>query len=208
MNSILIIEDDAPCRNSTALILQKEGFNVRTAENGALGIAMINEHCPDLILCDIMMPEMDGHSVLEFLKQDSSHADIPFIFVTALSDRSNQRSGMSKGADDYLTKPFSSEELISAVIARLHRFKLIYRHDKTTALHEEFAQLTQQITEREQEILILVGQGYTSKEIANRLGIKINTVQVHRANLMKKLDVPNAANLARWAVITELMTTV
>ena len=206
MNSILIIEDDAPCRNSAALILRKEGFDVRAAENGAAGIAMIKENRPDLILCDIMMPGMDGHSVLEFLKQDSSWADIPFIFVTALSDRSDLRSGMSRGADDYLTKPFSSEELISAVVGRLHRFELIHQRSKTTVLQEEFAHLTQQITEREQEILILVGQGYTSKEIARRLDIKLNTVQVHRANLMKKLDVPNAANLARWAVITELMT--
>jgi len=207
MNSILIIEDDAPCRNSAALILRKEGFNVQTAENGASGIAMIQEHRPDLILCDIMMPEMDGHSVLELVKRDSNCADIPFIFVTALSDRSNMRNGMSRGADDYLTKPFSSEELVSAVIGRLHRFELIRQRDKTTALRDEFALLTQQITEREQEILILVGQGYTSKEIAKRFNIKVNTVQVHRANLMKKLDVPNAANLARWAVITELMTT-
>ena len=207
MNSILIIEDDAPCRNSAALILRKEGFNVQTAENGASGIAMLQKHRPDLILCDIMMPEMDGHSVLELVKRDSNCADIPFIFVTALSDRSNMRNGMSRGADDYLTKPFSSEELVSAVIGRLHRFELIRQRDKTTALRDEFALLTQQITEREQEILILVGQGYTSKEIAKRFNIKVNTVQVHRANLMKKLDVPNAANLARWAVITELMTT-
>lgn len=207
MNSILIIEDDAPCRKSAALILRKEGFNVQTAENGASGIAMIQEHRPDLILCDIMMPEMDGHSVLELVKRDSNCADIPFIFVTALADRSNMRNGMCRGADDYLTKPFSSEELVSAVIGRLHRFELIRQRDKTTALQEEFAVLINQTTEREQEILILVGQGYTSKEIAKRFNIKVNTVQVHRANLLKKLDAPNAANLARWAVITELMTT-
>ena len=79
-------------------------------------------------------------------------------------------------------------------------------NDKTTVLQEEFAFMTQQITEREQEILIMVGQGYTSKEIAKRLNIKTNTVQVHRAHLMKKLDVPNSANLARWAIITELMS--
>jgi two-component system, OmpR family, response regulator len=206
MYSILIIEDDAPCRKSTALILRKEGFNVQTAENGTAGIAITRESRPDLVLCDIMMPGIDGHSVLEHVKRDSACADIPFIFVTALSDRADLRRGMSEGADDYLTKPFSSEELLSAVVGRLHRFELIRQHDKTKVLQEEFAVLARQITGREQEVLILVGQGYSSKEIAKRLAIKINTVQVHRANLMRKLDVPNAANLARWAVVAELMT--
>lgn len=206
MNTIVIIEDDAACRNSAALILKKEGFSVMTAENGGAGIAIIKENSPDLILCDIMMPGLDGHSVLEHLKKESACADIPFIFVTALSSRADLRCGMCKGADDYLTKPFTSEELVSAVLGRLHRFEIIRHRNNTTALQEEFAHLTRQITAREQEILIMVGQGYTSKEIACRFDIKICTVNAHRANLMRKLDVPNAANLARWAVITELMT--
>ena len=206
MNSIQIIEDDTSCRNSTALILRLEGFDVRTAENGAEGIEMVREKRPDLILCDVMMPGLGGHAVLELVKSDRTIADIPFIFVTALGDRTNIRRGMCDGADDYLTKPFSSEELLAAVTGRLHRFQMIRPRGEISALQEEFALLTRLITDREREILILVGHGLTSKDIANRLGIRINTVQVHRANLMKKLDVPNAANLARWAVITELMS--
>ena len=206
MNSVLIIEDDASYRKSMGLILQAEGFNVRMAENGVSGLDMCREDRPDLILCDIMMPEMDGHSLLGLLRKDSILGDIPFVFVTALGERADLRRGMSEGADDYLIKPFSSEELVAAVVGRLHRFEIIRQNDKTTVLQEEFAFMTQQITEREQEILIMVGQGYTSKEIAKRLNIKTNTVQVHRAHLMKKLDVPNSANLARWAIITELMS--
>lgn len=207
MNSIQIIEDDASCRNSTALILRLEGFDVQTAEDAEAGIAMIRERRPDLILCDIMMPGMDGHSVLELLKSDSTTADIPFIFLTALGARADVRRGMNEGADDYLTKPFTSEELVAAVVGRLHRFEMIRQRGNISIFQEEFTHLTQNITDREREILILVGQGLTSKDIAKRLEIRINTVQVHRANLMRKLDAPNAANLARWAIISEMMTT-
>ena len=206
MNSILIIEDDASYRKSIKLILEIEGFVVRTAEKGADGIAMIREKRPNLILCDIMMPNMDGHSVLKLLKSDSTTADIPFIFLTALGERADVRRGMNEGADEYLSKPFSSEELVAAVTGRLHRFEMIRQRGNVSIFQEEFTYLKQNITCREREILMLVGQGLTSKDIAKRLEIRINTVQVHRANLMRKLDTPNAANLARWAIISELMS--
>ena len=206
MYTIQIIEDDASCRNSAAMILRLEGFDVRTAESALEGVAMIREKRPDLILCDIMMPGMDGYSVLELLKSDSTFADIPFIFQTALGDRADVRRGMNVGADDYLTKPFSSEELVAAVVGRLHRFEMIRQRGERSIFQEEYTHLTHHITDREREILLLVGQGLTSKDIAKRLAIRINTVQVHRANLMKKLDVPNAANLARWAIIAELVS--
>jgi DNA-binding NarL/FixJ family response regulator len=203
VNSILIIEDDDNFRSSISLILKMEGFEVRTAKNGALGIAAALENRPDLILCDIMMPEMDGYSVLEYLKKDSNFDDIPFIFVTALGDRNNIRRGMNVGADDYLTKPFSAEELVAAVVGRLHRIETIRSHAAKTVLTEEQITLLQQITPREREILIQVGKGATSKEIAERVNIRLNTVEVHRANLMKKLQADNAVKLARWAFIAE-----
>jgi len=205
---ILIIDDDVSCRDSATLILTLEGFDVQEANDGATGISMIREGRPDLILCDIMMPGLGGYSVLEFLKSGSDFTNIPFIFVTALNDRADMRLGMSGGADDYLTKPFTSEELLAAVIGRLHRFEMVRQTKEKSIFMADYALLTQQITEREREILLLVGQGLTSSQIAKRLTIRANTVNAHRANIMRKLDVPNAANLARWAVITELMSSV
>ena len=203
---ILIIDDEVSCRDSAALILKLEGFDVQKAEDGATGISMIREGRPDLILCDIMIPGLGGHSVLEVLKSDSDLTNIPFIFVTALNDRANMRFGMSQGADDYLTKPFTSEELLAAVIGRLHRFEMVRLSREKSIFMYEYALLKQQITEREMEILLLVGQGLTSSQIAKSLTIQVSTVNAHRANIMRKLDVPNAANLARWAVISELMS--
>ncbi len=208
MKSILVIEDDASYRNSMKLILQMEGFAVRTADCGVSGVAMIREKHPDLILCDIMMSGMDGHSVLEVLKNDYPIAKIPFIFVSALGDRTDVRRGMLEGADDYLTKPFTPEELISAIVARLQRISVFHQPDEPDEpadIQKKLDILFQKTTSREREILLLVGDGYTSKEISERLGIQRNTVEVHRANMMRKLDATNAANLAQWAAIAGMM---
>lgn len=205
MYSILIIEDDPSICCNMELILQMEGFDVRTAGDGQSGIAAIREKRPNLILCDILMPEMDGHVLLETLKNDRDCADIPFIFVTALGERPDVRRGMAAGADDYLAKPFSAEELVSAVTGRLQRHETIRLHGTKDAFKEEHAILRERISAREQEILLLVGTGATSREIAERLGISLRTVEVHRSSLMSKLDAANAAMLARWAVIAEQM---
>jgi len=205
MSSILIIEDDESYRNSIEMILQLEGYDVRKASSGAGGIVMIREKRPDLILCDIMMPGMNGYSVLEDLKHDSRIADIPFIFVTALNERNEVRRGMSEGADDYLSKPFSAKELVAAVTGRLHRVEMLRQRHNKPDFEKEYAILRDKISSREMEVLLLVGHGVTSKEIAERLGIRTNTVEAHRANLMKKLEANNAAKLARWAVIAEQM---
>lgn len=205
MYSILVIEDDPSICSNIELILQMEGFDVCIAADGRSGLAKVRDKRPDLILCDIMMPEMDGHTFLEVLKRDSNHAGISFIFVTALGDRADVRRGMSAGADDYLTKPFSAEELVAAVTSRLQRLETIRLHSGKSAYQKEQAVLRQQISAREREVLLLVGKGATSKEIAECLGISLRTVEVHRSNLMRKLNAANAATLARWAGIAEQM---
>ena len=201
MTSILVIEDETSYRTSIELILQMEGYDVRTAESGLSGVAMIREKRPDLILCDIMMPGMDGHSVLEIIKGDSAIDDIPFIFVTAMGGRVDVRRGMYEGADDYLSKPFTPEELISTIVGRLQRIQVFHQHDETPDAQEKTIILNKQTSKREREVLVLVGDGRTSREIAERLGIRINTVEVHRANLMRKLEAVNSASLAQWAAI-------
>jgi DNA-binding NarL/FixJ family response regulator len=205
MHSILIIEDDPSICSNMELILNMEGFDVRTAHDGVTGLARICELRPDLILCDIMMPEMCGHTLLGLLKNESDFAGIPFIFVTALGERADVRRGMSAGADDYLAKPFSADELVTAVTVRLHRLESMRQHSTKAAFKEEHTILSQRISAREREVLLQVGTGATSKEIAERLGISLRTVEVHRSNLMNKLGATNAAMLARWAVIAELM---
>jgi serine/threonine-protein kinase PpkA len=118
---VLVIEDEAGIRNNILLMLKIERFAAVGAENGRVGLDLARRNPPDLILCDVNMPEMDGFSVLETLRGEPSFADTPFVFLTALDDRASQRRGMNLGADDYLTKPFTRDELMAAVNARLRK---------------------------------------------------------------------------------------
>jgi DNA-binding response OmpR family regulator/DNA-binding CsgD family transcriptional regulator len=122
LKTILIIEDNKSLRDEVYEALKFEGYEVIQADSGKTGVKFAIMHHPDLILCDIMMPEMDGYEVLTKLRQHDQAKLIPFIFITALADRTNIRAGMEMGADDYITKPFSIKELTSAITIRLEKY--------------------------------------------------------------------------------------
>ena len=113
MKKIVLIEDDTALRENTAELLELSNYEVITAPNGKLGIEVAKAQTPDLIVCDIMMPEVDGYGVLEALVSHPETQHIPFIFLSAKTEHKEIRKGMDMGADDYLTKPFEEEELIS-----------------------------------------------------------------------------------------------
>lgn len=121
MNSILVIEDNENIRENTAEILELAGYKTFSAENGKRGVEIALKEIPSLIVCDIMMPELDGYGVLHLLKRNTDTENIPFIFLTAKTDRSDMRKGMEMGADDYITKPFDDIELLNAVETRLKK---------------------------------------------------------------------------------------
>ena len=136
MKTILVIEDEKPVLTNIVEILESGGFQAIGAENGAEGIRLAKECEPDLILCDIMMPVMDGHGVLNELRSVPATATIPFIFLTAKADKTDLREGMNLGADDYLTKPFRRKELLMAVNARLEKRAAVlerYAHERQMA---------------------------------------------------------------------------
>lgn len=123
MKTVLIIEDETQTRNIFLKCLEFEGFRAVGARDGATGMAMAKNHQPDLVICDIMMPDMDGYSVLSALRQNARTACIPFIFLTAKVTMADLRCGMELGADDYLTKPCSIEQFLAAIDTRLQRQK-------------------------------------------------------------------------------------
>jgi len=125
MAKILIIEDTDQLREDISDALELEGFEVINACDGDTGIQMANKHLPDLILCDIIMPGIDGYGVLQLLKSNEGELRFPFIFITALADRENFRSGMELGADDYLIKPFTIDELFKAIEIRLSKHRSV-----------------------------------------------------------------------------------
>jgi CheY-like chemotaxis protein len=121
MSRILIIEDQREMRENLATILEMEGYTVVRAADGREGLSVARSERPDLILCDVMMPGMDGHEVLRALRADPATLHIPFVFLTAKGDKRDQRTGMNLGADDYLTKPVTVSDLLNAVVARMAR---------------------------------------------------------------------------------------
>jgi two-component system, OmpR family, alkaline phosphatase synthesis response regulator PhoP len=155
MNSILIIEDETMIRENTAELLSLNNYQTHTAANGRLGLQMAEIHQPDLILCDVMMPELDGYGVLTQLRETPALQTIPFIFLTAKADRPEQRHGMDLGANDYLTKPFTSTELLTTIKTRLklhasHRQAITQERHKTQKLKQEI-QRTQRKIEASQK---------------------------------------------------------
>lgn len=122
---ILLIEDNNDMRENTAEILQLSGYEVVTAQNGKVGVELATANKPDLIICDIMMPVLDGYGVLHMLSRNNETTGIPFIFLTAKAERSDFRKGMEMGADDYVTKPFDDIELLNAIERRLKKAELM-----------------------------------------------------------------------------------
>jgi len=125
MKKILLIEDSDDIRSNTAEILELSNYKVIVAENGKVGVEKAIEHKPDLIICDIMMPVLDGYGVLHAIHRNESIKNTPFIFLTARTERDDFRKGMELGADDYITKPFSGTELLNAVDSRLKKIELL-----------------------------------------------------------------------------------
>src|SRR5690348_221939 len=121
MKRILVIEDEPEMRRNLVTVLKMEGYEAVAAENGRRGLELAKAQVPDLVLCDVMMPELDGYEVLQALHSNSRNALIPFIFLTAKGEKEDQRNGMNLGADDYLTKPVTKDHLLKAIDARLRR---------------------------------------------------------------------------------------
>ena len=132
MKKILLIEDNAEVRENTSEILSLANYEVLVAENGRIGVDIAQRQKPDLIICDIMMPELDGYGVLHILSKNEHTAAIPFIFLTAKTEKTDIRKGMNLGADDYLTKPFDDTDLLNAIEARFRKNAMQQKHYDAT----------------------------------------------------------------------------
>jgi signal transduction histidine kinase/CheY-like chemotaxis protein len=172
MTKILVIDDTADLREDISLILELFNYDVITAGEGAEGVKLAQTEMPDLIICDIMMPEMDGYEVFNTLQSQAETATIPFIFLSAKANKQDIRYGMNLGADDYLTKPFDLEELRNAIDARLKKH-LSFKQKQSQEKEEIFKQLA----EREQLISLLTKQIRHSLDLPNILHTTISAIK-------------------------------
>ncbi len=193
--SLLCIEDD---RETAALLVEElvdRGYDVRTAHNGRDGIAAIVAARPDLVLCDINMPQMSGLEVLERVSGlGRRYEDMPFVFLTALADRDNELRGRQMGADDYVTKPIDFDVLDTILRARLARVV------RTTMSRREVS-----LSDREAETLTWSARGKTSDEIAQIIGVSRRTVDFHLDNARSKLGVATRIEAVANAIAAKLI---
>ena len=197
---VLLVDDERLLLVSLtrALQVKRPEWVIETASDGVEAMRLLKSQHVDLLITDVQMPGMDGFALLMQVRKDPYLAGLPLILISAQDDRSSVRKGMFSGADDYLTKPFSADELILTVESRLQRLE----QGNNASILTSFLlrQLKEQLTERELEVLSLIGQGMVTKDIAATLELSPKTVSAHRQNIMEKLDQHNAAALAALAI--------
>lgn len=177
MTKILVIEDEMFVRENIVDLLEAEDFEVFSTENGILGILWAQENTPDLVICDVMMPEMSGHDVLAEMRELPETSLMPFIFLTAMSDKGDIRHGMELGADDYLTKPFTRDDLLSAISTRL------LKHARLMKQYHDEQQKVQDLEEQVRELKELRVEDKLSSEYRQAL-TRIDTA----IKLIKKIQ--------------------
>jgi DNA-binding NarL/FixJ family response regulator len=189
MKKILVIEDEPEMRRNITTLLRYYDYEPIAAENGRVAVEMARREKPDLILCDVMMPELDGYGVLHALQSDASLARIPFIFLTAKGEKDDLRSGMNLGADDYLTKPVVNADLVRAIESRLRRSEQQMKREFRPDFSSAAPLLQLGLTPRAAEALLWLAQGKTNSDIATILGITESTVKKHVQEMFEKLGV-------------------
>lgn len=220
MKRILVVDDDKTLRKVLTRFLENQGYLVEEVSSGIEGLKAFAENPPDLVVSDVMMPEMDGLEFCRRLRATSTGQLVPFIFLSGQGELEDRIQGHSIGADDYLTKPFEPRELVAKIEAQMER---------TRRIHAEMIRLMQQLTSNshnssvpvqpqppvqtsssiaadslpltpaEQRVFWEVIQGYTNKQISDRLFISPRTVQTHLSNILGKLDLENRSQLVRFA---------
>lgn len=206
MKKILIVDDDTALRTALIRYLQKRGYVVQDAASGLEGLSLFEQDPPDLIVSDVIMPEMDGFEFCRRLRSLRTGQLVPFIFLSSKGEVEDRVQGHSIGADDYLIKPFEPRELMAKIEAQLERSR---------RMHSEMVRLMQQssppleppapaptplpLTPAEEKVFWQVIQGFTNKQIGDHLFVSPRTVQTHLSNILSKLQLDNRSQLVRFA---------
>lgn len=211
MERILVVDDEADCQTVLAMYLESQGYRVQSATSGIEALSIFESDPPDLVISDVMMPEMDGFEFCRRLRRTRLGQLIPFIFLSGQGEIESKVEGHSIGADDYLVKPFQSEEILAKVKGQLERSHRIHAEivrllQNSTSLMVEPKALPVAppeplpLTPAEERVFWEVIQGYTNKQISHRLFISPRTVQAHLGSIFSKLHIENRAQLVKFAL--------
>lgn len=203
-SKLLLVDDDPNLILLVRDYLEFRGFDVVTAESGQEGLDRLANDIPDMIICDIMMPQMDGYAFVEKVRENPKTGWIPFLFLSAKSQSGDRVKGLTEGADVYMTKPFEPEELVAQVEAALKQLERLRtsgtgdpQNLSTNALH---VPANVSLTPKEKKVVKLVAKGLGNRGIAEELEVSQRTVESHVSNMLGKTNLNNRTELARWAV--------
>ena len=201
-NQLLLIDDDPNLILLVKDYLEFQGYVVETAENGREALEILVSYTPNMIICDIMMPEMDGYALVEKIRQDPRISWIPVMFLSAKGQSKDRVKGLSTGADVYMVKPFEPEELVAQVESSLRQANRLMRFGNKPP--EDGTRLyvpsTVELTPTEVKVVQLVSQGMSNREIAEKLNVSQRTIESHVSNMLNKTNLHNRTELARWAM--------
>jgi DNA-binding NarL/FixJ family response regulator len=208
MKNILIVDDDITLRTALIRYLQNRGYSVQEATSGTEGLNLFEQNPPDVVVSDIMMPEMDGWEFCRRLRAMRSGQLVPFIFLSSRKEVDDRIQGHQIGADDYLIKPFDPKELVAKIEAQLERSRRIHSEIIRLMQQSSVSQPAQEqpptphplpLTPAEEKVFWEVIQGFTNKQIGDRLFVSPRTVQTHLSNILSKLHLESRSQLIRYA---------
>jgi len=202
---LLLIDDDPNLILLVQDYLEFRGYAVITAENGREALDILKEEIPDMIICDVMMPEMDGYSFVKNVRENPRTEWIPVLFLSAKGQSQDRVKGLNTGADVYMVKPFEPEELVAQVESTLKQAsRLLERPMKRSGQDPKLlVPDTVELTPTEVKVVQLVARGLSNREIAEVMNVSQRTIESHVSNMLAKTSLHNRTELARWAIETK-----
>ncbi len=199
---LLLIDDDPNLILLVKDYLEFRGYEVITAEHGQQALDVLQKDTPDMIICDVMMPQMDGYSLVEHVRKDPRTSWIPVLFLSAKGQSQDRVKGLNTGADVYMVKPFEPEELVAQVESSLKQAsRLIQRQDKGLDNSPKIqVPFDVELTPTELRVVQFVARGMANREIAEELNVSQRTIESHVSNMLGKTGLHNRTELARWAI--------
>ncbi|MEY2856780.1 MAG: hypothetical protein RLZZ74_1092 [Cyanobacteriota bacterium] len=199
---LLLIDDDPNLILLVKDYLEFRGYNVDTAENGREALELLDNLVPDMIICDVMMPEMDGYTLVKHIREEPVTNRIPVLFLSAKGQSQDRVKGLNEGADVYMSKPFEPEELVAQVESSLKQIKRWEngRHKGLEGAPTIVVPHNVELTPTETKVVQLVAKGMANREIANQLNVSQRTIESHVSNMLNKTSLNNRTELARWAI--------
>jgi len=201
-NTLLLIDDDPNLVLLVKDYLEMRGYNVVTAKNGRDALKALEKDIPNLIICDVMMPEMDGYAFVKKVRENPQTNWLPILFLSAKGQIQDRVAGLSKGADVYMVKPFEPDELVAQIEASLNqslRMRQSQGPDVGTTVSVQVP-FDVELTPTEQRVIQMVAKGMSNREIAESLSVSQRTVESHVSNMLGKTGLHNRTELARWAI--------